>query len=49
MSGTIDGYRFENVTKDTLYVMRDVRRTIDGWAKKTHEIDLDYNPYEGRD
>ena len=34
MSGTIDGYRFENVTKDTLYVMRDVRRTIDGWAKK---------------
>lgn len=47
MSGTIDGYRFENVTKDTLYVMRDVRRTIDGWAKKTHEIDLDYNPYEG--
>ena len=49
MSGTIDGYRFEDVTKDTLYVMRDVRRTIDGWAKRTHEIDLDYNPYEGRD
>jgi len=30
MSGFIDEYRFEDVTKDTLYVMRDVRRTIDG-------------------
>lgn len=49
MSGNLDGYRFEDVTKDTLYVMRDVRRTIDGWVKKTHEIDLDYNPYDGRD
>lgn len=25
MSGSIDEYRFEDVTKDTLYVMRDVR------------------------
>lgn len=49
MSVSIDEYRFEDVTKDTLYVMRDVRRTIDGWAKRIHEIDLDYNPYEGRD
>lgn len=49
MSGSIDEYRFDDVTKDTLYAMRDVRRTIDGWAKRTHEIDLDYNPYEGRD
>lgn len=49
MSGSIDEYRFEDVTKDTLYVMRDIRRTIDGWAKRTHEIDLEYNPYEGRD
>ena len=30
MSVSIDEYRFEDVTKDTLYVMRDVRRTIDG-------------------
>lgn len=29
MSGNLDGYRFEDVTKDTLYVMRDVRRTKD--------------------
>lgn len=29
MSGSIDEYRFEDVTKDTLYVMRDGRRTID--------------------
>lgn len=49
MSGFIDEYRFEDVTKDTLYVMRDVRRTIDGWVKETREIDFDYNPYEGRD
>lgn len=49
MSGFIDEYRFEDVTKDTLYVMRDVRENIDGWVKETREIDFDYNPYEGRD
>lgn len=49
MSGNLDGYRFEDVIKDTFHAIKDVRRTIDGWVKKTHEIDLDYNPYEGRD
>lgn len=29
MSGNLDGYRFEDVTKDTLYVMRDGRKIID--------------------
>lgn len=28
MSGTIDGYRFENVTADTYYAICDVRRNI---------------------
>ena len=29
MSGSIDEYRLDDVTKDTLYVMRDGRKTID--------------------
>lgn len=44
-----DDYIFDNVLEDTYLAIKDVRENIDGWAKRTHEIDLDYNPYEGRD
>lgn len=46
MSGTIDGYRFENVTADTYYAICDVRRNIKRFVEDSHTIDLNCNPVD---
>ncbi|MBS6285832.1 MAG: hypothetical protein KH433_00210 [Campylobacter concisus] len=48
MSGTIDGYRFENVTADTYYAICDVRRNIKRFLEDSHTIDLNCNPVDGQ-
>ena len=48
MSGTIDGYRFENVTADTYYAICDVRRNIKRFVEDSHTIDLNCNPVDGQ-
>lgn len=48
MSGTIDGYRFENVTADTYYAICDVRRNIKRFVEDSHTIDLNCNHVDGQ-
>lgn len=48
MSGTIDGYRFENVTADTYYAICDVRRNIKRFVEDSHTIDLNCNSVDGQ-
>lgn len=48
MSGSIDEYRFENVTADTYYAICDVRRNIKRFVEDSHTIDLNCNPVDGQ-
>ena len=48
MSGSIDEYRFENVTADTYYAICDVRRNIKRFVEDSHTIDLNRNPVDGQ-